>query len=168
MILWKEKVHPCVHKSPPLDHIFTRWYKSSLILVWPSHLCLCLPEWQLTFCCSEQTFIWLDVFYYYCVDNQKVNVIFNYIFIIFTSSEWNVFFFTEEGMFKFTSIKCQHLNTVLTEIKKCNTKYLRKLGNHTNALAVNLVDNSETTYRLKKIHCSNFTRQDWVKPQYKN
>jgi hypothetical protein len=33
-------------------------------------------------------------------------------------------------------------NTVLSEINKCNTKYLRKLENHTNALAVNLVDNS--------------------------
>jgi hypothetical protein len=41
------------------------------------------------------------------------------------------------------------MNTVLSEIKKWNTKYLRKLGSHTNALAVNLLDNSETTHRLK-------------------
>jgi hypothetical protein len=34
------------------------------------------------------------------------------------------------------------MNTVLSEIKKWNTKYLRKLENHTNALAVNLLDNS--------------------------
>jgi hypothetical protein len=42
------------------------------------------------------------------------------------------------------------MNTVLSEIKKGNTKYLRKLENHTNALAVNLLDNSETTHRLKR------------------
>jgi hypothetical protein len=42
------------------------------------------------------------------------------------------------------------MNTVLNEIKKCNTKYLRKLENHTNALAVNLLDNSEATHRLKR------------------
>jgi hypothetical protein len=42
------------------------------------------------------------------------------------------------------------MNTVLRDIKKWNTKYLRKLENHTNALAVNLQDNSETTHRLKK------------------
>jgi hypothetical protein len=40
--------------------------QSSLILVWPSHLCLGLPKWQLPFCCSEHNFIWLEVFYYYC------------------------------------------------------------------------------------------------------
>jgi hypothetical protein len=38
------------------------------------------------------------------------------------------------------------MNAVLSEIKKWNTKYLRKLENHTNALAVNLLDNSETTH----------------------
>jgi hypothetical protein len=43
-----------------------------------------------------------------------------------------------------------HMNTVLSEIKKWNTKYLRNLENHTNALAVNLLDNSETTRRLKR------------------
>jgi hypothetical protein len=42
------------------------------------------------------------------------------------------------------------MNTVLSEIKKWNTKYLRKLENHTNALVVNLLDNSETTHRLKR------------------
>jgi hypothetical protein len=36
------------------------------------------------------------------------------------------------------------MNTVLSEIK-WNTRYLRKLENHINALAVNLLDNSETT-----------------------
>jgi hypothetical protein len=36
------------------------------------------------------------------------------------------------------------MNTVLSGI----TKYLRKLENHTNALAVNLLDNTETTHRL--------------------
>jgi hypothetical protein len=41
------------------------------------------------------------------------------------------------------------MNTVLGEIKKWNTKYLTKLENRTNALAVNLLDNSETTHRLK-------------------
>jgi hypothetical protein len=40
-------------------------------------------------------------------------------------------------------------NTVLGEIKKLNTKYLRKLENHINALAVNLLDNTVTTHRLK-------------------
>jgi hypothetical protein len=39
---------------------------------------------------------------------------------------------------------------VLSEIKKWNTKYLRKLEDHTDALAVNLLDNSETT-RMKII-----------------
>jgi hypothetical protein len=42
------------------------------------------------------------------------------------------------------------MNTALSEIKKWITKYLRKLENHTNALAVNLVDNSKTTHRLKR------------------
>jgi hypothetical protein len=42
------------------------------------------------------------------------------------------------------------MNTVHGEIKKWNTKYLRKLENHTNALAVNLLDNSESTHRLKR------------------
>jgi hypothetical protein len=42
------------------------------------------------------------------------------------------------------------MNTMLSEIKKWNTKYLRKLENHTNALAVNLLDNNETTHRLKR------------------
>jgi hypothetical protein len=42
------------------------------------------------------------------------------------------------------------MNTVLSEIKKWNTKYLRNLENHTNALAVNQLDNSETTNRLKR------------------
>jgi hypothetical protein len=59
------------------------------------------------------------------------------------------------------------MNTVLSEIKKWNTKYIRKLENHTNALAVNLLDNSETTL-TDKIHRRNSTRQTWVKPQYKN
>jgi hypothetical protein len=35
------------------------------------------------------------------------------------------------------------MNTVLSELKKWNIKYLRKLENHTNALAVNLLDNSD-------------------------
>jgi hypothetical protein len=42
------------------------------------------------------------------------------------------------------------MNTMLSEIKKWNTKYLRKLENHTIALAVKLVDNSKTTHRLKR------------------
>jgi hypothetical protein len=42
------------------------------------------------------------------------------------------------------------MNTVLSEIKKLSAKYLRKLENHTNALAVNLLDNSEITHRLKR------------------
>jgi hypothetical protein len=42
------------------------------------------------------------------------------------------------------------MNTVLSEIKKWNAKYLRKLENHTNALAVNLLDNSETTHRMQR------------------
>jgi hypothetical protein len=40
--------------------------------------------------------------------------------------------------------------TVLSEIKKWNNKYLRKLKNHINALAVNLLDNSETRHKLKR------------------
>jgi hypothetical protein len=42
------------------------------------------------------------------------------------------------------------MNTVLTEIKKWNTKYLRKLENNSSALAVNLLDNSENVNRLKR------------------
>jgi hypothetical protein len=42
------------------------------------------------------------------------------------------------------------INTVLSEIKKLNTKYLRKLVIHTNSLAVNLLDNREATHRLKR------------------
>jgi predicted RNase H-like nuclease (RuvC/YqgF family) len=42
------------------------------------------------------------------------------------------------------------MNTVLSEIKKWNNKYLRKLENHINALAVNLLDNSENTDRLER------------------
>jgi hypothetical protein len=38
------------------------------------------------------------------------------------------------------------MNTVLSEIKKWNTNYLRKLENHTNTLAVN----SGTTHRLNR------------------
>jgi hypothetical protein len=42
------------------------------------------------------------------------------------------------------------MKTGLMEVKKWRAKYLRKLANHTNALAVNLLDNSETTRRLKR------------------
>jgi hypothetical protein len=42
------------------------------------------------------------------------------------------------------------MNRVLSEIKKWNTKYLRKLEKHINALAVNLLDNSEATHSLKR------------------
>jgi hypothetical protein len=41
------------------------------------------------------------------------------------------------------------MNTVLNEINEWNIKYLRKLQNHTNALEVNLLDNSESAHRLK-------------------
>jgi hypothetical protein len=34
--------------------------------------------------------------------------------------------------------------------KEWSTKYLRKLENHVNALAVNLLDNNETTHELKR------------------
>jgi hypothetical protein len=37
------------------------------------------------------------------------------------------------------------MDTMLNEVKKWNTKHLRKLENDTNALAMNLLDNSETT-----------------------
>jgi hypothetical protein len=42
------------------------------------------------------------------------------------------------------------MNTILSEIKKWNTKCARKLKNHTNAPAVNLLDNNETKHRLKR------------------
>jgi hypothetical protein len=41
------------------------------------------------------------------------------------------------------------MNAVFREIKKWTTKYL-KLENHTNILPVNLLDNGETTRRLKR------------------
>jgi hypothetical protein len=37
------------------------------------------------------------------------------------------------------------MNTVLSEMKKWYTKYLSQLENHTNALAVNLLDNRNYT-----------------------
>jgi hypothetical protein len=40
-------------------------------------------------------------------------------------------------------------NAVLSEIKKWNTKYLRKVENDSDALTVNLIDNRENTHRLK-------------------
>jgi hypothetical protein len=43
------------------------------------------------------------------------------------------------------------MNTVLGGINKWNAKYLSKLGNHSNALEVNQVDNSETTHDWKYI-----------------
>jgi hypothetical protein len=49
------------------------------------------------------------------------------------------------------------MNTVLTEIKKWNPRYLRKLQNHTNAIAVNLLDT-----QTENILRSNSTRQTWV------
>jgi hypothetical protein len=41
------------------------------------------------------------------------------------------------------------MNIVLSKIKKRNIEYLRKLEKHTNALAVNLLDNCVTTHGLK-------------------
>jgi hypothetical protein len=41
------------------------------------------------------------------------------------------------------------MNTVLSEMKMCSSRYLSKLENHTNALTVNLQDDSETTHILK-------------------
>jgi hypothetical protein len=38
----------------------------------------------------------------------------------------------------------------LTALATARPKYVRKLENHTNTLAVNLLDNSETTHRLKR------------------
>jgi hypothetical protein len=40
------------------------------------------------------------------------------------------------------------MNTVLSEIKKWNIEYLRKSENDSNALAVNLLDSSETSLTL--------------------
>jgi hypothetical protein len=42
------------------------------------------------------------------------------------------------------------MKAVLSEMKKWNTKYLRKLENHNNALPVNLLHKSETTHILKR------------------
>jgi hypothetical protein len=50
------------------------------------------------------------------------------------------------------------METVLSEIRKWNTKCLRTLENHTNALAVNKLDNSETT-QTEKVHRPNSTRE---------
>jgi hypothetical protein len=50
------------------------------------------------------------------------------------------------------------MSTVLREIKKWNTIYLRKLENHTNALVVNLLGNSETTHILNR--CTVLTLPD--------
>jgi hypothetical protein len=42
------------------------------------------------------------------------------------------------------------MNTVLSGKRKWITKYLGKLENYTNAVAVNLLENGETTHRLKR------------------
>jgi hypothetical protein len=42
------------------------------------------------------------------------------------------------------------MNKLLNETRVWNTKQLRKSENHTNALAVYLLDNSETTYTQKR------------------
>jgi hypothetical protein len=51
-------------------------------------------------------------------------------------------------------------HNTLSEIKERNTKYLRKLENHTNALALNLLDNSETTSTHRLIKYTVLTLQD--------
>jgi hypothetical protein len=43
-----------------------------------------------------------------------------------------------------------YMNTVLSEIKTWNFKYLRKFENHTNALAGKLLDNTDSTRTLKR------------------
>jgi hypothetical protein len=50
----------------------------------------------------------------------------------------------------FAALIYQKMNTVLSETEKWNKTYLRKLETHINALAVNLLDNSDTTHRLKR------------------
>jgi hypothetical protein len=57
--------------------------------------------------------------------------------------------------------------TDLREIKNWNTKYLSRSESNTDALRVNLLDNSETT-QTEKIHRPNSTRQNGLKPQYKH
>jgi hypothetical protein len=52
------------------------------------------------------------------------------------------------------------MNTVLSEIKKWNAKYLRKFENHTNALAVNLLDYREATHGLKRYSYTVLTLPD--------
>jgi hypothetical protein len=47
---------------------------------------------------------------------------------------------------------------VLSEIKTWSSKHLNKLENHTNALLVNLLHNSETTH-TEEIHRPNSPRQ---------
>jgi hypothetical protein len=46
------------------------------------------------------------------------------------------------------------MNTMLSEGKKWCAKYLRKLENHSNAIPVNLLDNSKTTQTEKILHLS--------------
>jgi hypothetical protein len=60
------------------------------------------------------------------------------------------------------------MNTVLSEIKEQNTKYLRKLENHTNVLALNLLDNSETTHRLKRYTVLTLQDRPEQNPQTRN
>jgi hypothetical protein len=42
------------------------------------------------------------------------------------------------------------MKRVLSKIKNWSVRYLSKLANHTNALEVDLPNNSETTHRLKR------------------
>ena len=42
--------------------------------------------------------------------------------------------------------------TVKEEIKKFSERYLQRLSNHSNILAINLLDDSEELQRLKRFH----------------
>jgi hypothetical protein len=61
--------------------------------------------------------------------------------------------------FSGTDVRTAHINSVLSEMNEWNTKYLRNLDNHINALSVNLLDNSEIMHRLKRYIVVNCTRQ---------
>lgn len=49
-----------------------------------------------------------------------------------------------------------HLTTVTEEITRFASKYKSRLENHTNTLALNLLDNSETVRRLQRTHTTDF------------
>jgi hypothetical protein len=57
------------------------------------------------------------------------------------------------------------MNTALNEIKTLSAKCLRKLENHTNTLAMSLLDNGETTHKLPNSLEQNYQHKHYNETQ---